>query len=41
MHHFQAEGVEVVVCVTVNDPFVAHAWSKEIDSEGKVGEPRY
>ena len=31
-----AKGVETVVCLAVNDPFVLGAWAKDQGSEGKV-----
>lgn len=33
---FQKLGYDTIVCVTVNDPFVCHAWAKEHKAEGKV-----
>mmetsp|Transcript_53980 Transcript_53980/g.152978 ORF Transcript_53980/g.152978 Transcript_53980/m.152978 type:complete len:164 (-) Transcript_53980:78-569(-) len=32
----KAAGAEVVVCVSVNDPFVMAAWGKQNEAEGKV-----
>ena len=33
---FQAEGYEVIACISVNDAYVMSAWGKEVDPEGKV-----
>ena len=32
----RAGGVKHVVCISVNDPFVMGAWSKDLGCEGKV-----
>jgi 2-Cys peroxiredoxin 5 len=32
----KGEGVEIVVCVSVNDPFVMSAWEKDQGTKGKV-----
>src|SRR3954470_8181428 len=33
---FKQKGVDSVVCVAVNDPFVLDAWSKSSGGQGKV-----
>lgn len=33
---FRAKGVEVVACVSVNDPFVMAAWGESKNANGKV-----
>jgi 2-Cys peroxiredoxin 5 len=32
----RASGVELVVCITPNDPWVNAAWSQQIDPQGKI-----
>lgn len=33
---FADAGVDLLACLTVNDPFVVRAWAKDLDPEGKV-----
>ena len=33
---FHAKGVDSVVCLAVNDPFVLKAWAKDTGGEGKI-----
>lgn len=32
----KAKGVDAVVCLSVNDPFVMHAWAEQHGAQGKV-----
>lgn len=33
---FRAKGVQDIVCITVNDAFVAGAWAESLKAEGKM-----
>lgn len=33
---FRAKGCDGIVCITVNDPFVVAAWSKQTGADGKI-----
>merc|ERR1712194_386662 len=33
---FKAKGYDAVICVSVNDPYVMHAWAKQVDPDGKL-----
>jgi peroxiredoxin len=33
---FKAKGVQEIVCMAVNDPFVMNAWAKANDADGKI-----
>ena len=32
----KAKGVEKIVCISVNDPYVMDAWGKDLNCDGKV-----
>jgi len=36
----RAKGVDLIVCVSINDPFVMQAWGKALNADGKVLRPR-
>ena len=36
LQKYREKGVEDIVCITVNDAFVAGEWAKALDADGKV-----
>jgi peroxiredoxin len=32
----KAKGVDAIVCMAVNDPFVMHAWAEQVGAQGKI-----
>ena len=35
-HELRAEGVDAIICIAVNDPFVLDHWGRELGAAGKV-----
>jgi peroxiredoxin (alkyl hydroperoxide reductase subunit C) len=33
---YKAKGIDHIVCISVNDPFVMEAWGKSLKAEGKI-----
>lgn len=36
LNDLKAQGIDMVICVAVNDPFVMKKWSEETGAEGKI-----